>query len=198
MPNRTSIALCLIVLIGLVVAACSSTVTREPIPALTYGHLPPLDVVVGRIEVIDEFQSPLREPNVEHSFPTPPAVAFRNWVSDRLRAVGANDTLRVTIKDASAFRVPLPRTEGIEGLFTTDQVERIDAVVDVLLEIIDNGGNIVASITARTQRSRSMPEGLSLDERDTFYQAISEALVNDLNVTLEQNMRQSLSNYLGS
>lgn len=196
MPKRRTIVPLLIALIVLVVAACSSTVSREPIPALTFGHLPPLNVLVGQIEVVDEYQSPLREPNVEHSFPTPPAAAFRNWVADRVRAVGTNGTLRVTVKDASAFRVPLPRTEGIEGLFTTDQVERIDAVVDVALEIIDNGGLTEASVTARTQRSRSMPEGLSLDERDKFYQEISEALVNDLNVTIEQNMRQNLSNYL--
>ena len=198
MRPRLTFARWFFVLVGLVVAACSSTVTREPIPALTYGHLPPIEVLVARIEVIDEYQSPLREPNVEHTFPTPPAAAFRRWVEDRLRGVGQNNTLRVTIIDASALRVPLPRTEGVEALFTTDQVERIDATVEVLLEIVDNGGLTAASISARTQRSRSMPEGLSLDERDKFYQELSEALVNDLNATIEQNMRQNLAGYLAS
>ena len=157
MRPRLTFARWFFVLVGLMVAACSSTVTREPIPALTYGHLPPIEVLVARIEVIDEYQSPLREPNVEHTFPTPPAAAFRRWVEDRLRGVGQNNTLRVTIIDASALRVPLPATEGIEGLFTTDQVERIDATVEVLLEIVDNGGLTAASISARTKRSRSMP-----------------------------------------
>jgi len=196
MRARLSFSRWMIVLVGLVVAACSSTVEREPIPALTYGHLPPIEVLVARVEVIDEYQSPLREPNVEHTFPMPPAAAFRQWVEDRLRGVGQNNTLRITIIEASALRVPLPRTEGVEGLFTTDQVERIDATV--LLEIVDNGGLTAASISARTQRSRSMAEGLSLDERDKFFQELSEALVNDLNATIEQNMRQNLAGYLAS
>jgi len=185
-------------LLGLVLVACSTKVSRDPIPAMSYGHLPPLEVLVANIEIVDLYKSPLKEPNVEQSFPTPPAAAFKHWVGDRLRGVGTNGSLRVTIKDASALRVPLPRTGGIEGLFTTDQVERVDATVDVLLEILDNGGRPEASVTARAQRSRSLPEGLSLNERDKFYEEISEALVNDLNATIEQNMRQHLSTYLAS
>lgn len=181
-----------------IIAACSSTVKRDPIPSLSYGHLPPLQVSVARIELVEQYQSPLKEPNVEHSFPTPPAVAFKRWVGDRLRAEGQVGTLRVTIRDASAVRVPLPRTEGIEAIFTTDQVERVDATVNVLLEVVDESGGTEAHIEVRAQRSRSLPEGLSLNERDKLYQEISESLVNDLNATIEQSMRQNLGKYLRS
>jgi hypothetical protein len=179
-----------------IVGACSSTVKREPIPSLSYGHLPPLLISVARIELVEEYQSPLKEPNLEHSFPTPPAVAFRRWVNDRLRAQGQSGALRVTIRDASAIRVPLPRTEGIEAFFTTDQVERVDSTLSVLLEVLDEKGGAEAQIEARAQRSRTLPEGLSLNERDKLYQEISESLVNDLNATIEQNMRQTLAKYL--
>jgi hypothetical protein len=187
-----------VLMVGIALAACSTTVSRPAIPTLSYAHLPPLELSVGRVEVVEEYRSPLKEPNVEQSFPTPPAVAFKGWVNDRLRAIGQNDTLRVTIKDASAVRVPLPRTEGIEGMFTTDQVERIDATVSVVLEVVNNGGGVDAYVTARAQRSRTLPEGLTLNQRDAIYQEISEALVNDLNATIEQNMRQYLSRYLAS
>ncbi len=178
------------------IAACSTTVSRPAIETQDFSGQPPLALSVAQVEVIEQYQSPLKAPNVEHSFPTTPAAAFKRWVGDRLKAEGQNDTLRVTIQDASAVRVPLPRTEGLEGMFTTDQVERIDATVSVLLEVVNNAGIAEAFITAKAQRSRTLPEGLSLNERDKIYREITEALVNDLNATIEQNVRQSLSKYL--
>lgn len=178
------------------VAACSTTVSRPAIETQDFSSQPPLALSVARVEVVEQYQSPLKEPNVEHSFPTTPAAAFKRWLAERVKAEGQNDTLRVTIEDASAVRVPLPRTEGLEGLFTTDQVERIDATMSVLLEVVNNGGVAEAYVTAKAQRSRTLPEGLTLNERDKIYQEITEALVNDLNATIEQNMRQFLSKYL--
>ncbi|MGD9537283.1 MAG: hypothetical protein AB7P52_05985 [Alphaproteobacteria bacterium] len=177
---------------------CSTTVTRPVIPTLSYSHLPPLELSVARVDLVEAYRSPLQDPNVEHTFPTPPALAFKRWVSDRLRPVGQDGSLRVTIEDASARRAPLPRTEGVEALFTTDQVERIDATVNVLLETLDNGGNVTSTVTARAQRTRTIPEGLTLNERDQIYQEITEALINDLNTTLEQNIRQYMARYMAS
>jgi hypothetical protein len=177
---------------------CSTTVSRPVIPTLSYSHLPPLEMSVARVELVEAYRSPLQDPNVEHTFPTPPALAFKRWVNDRVRPVGQNDTLRITVEDASARRQPLPRTEGIEALFTTDQIERIDATVDVLLEVVDNGGTVISTVTAKAQRTRTIPEGLTLNERDQIYQEITEALINDLNATLEQNIRQYMASYMVS
>lgn len=194
--SRTIFGSLIALLVLGLVAACSTTVSRPAIETQDFSGQPPLVLSVARIEVVEQYQSPLKEPNVEHSFPTTPAAAFKRWLGERVKAKGQDDTLRVTIQDASAVRVPLPRTEGLEGMFTTDQVERIDGTVSVLLEVVDNGGVVQAFITAKAQRARTLPEGLTLNERDKAYQQITEALINDLNATIEQNMRQFLSKYL--
>lgn len=194
--SRTIFGSLIALLVLGLVAACSTTVSRPAIETQDFSGQPPLVLSVARIEVVEQYQSPLKEPNVEHSFPTTPAAAFKRWLGERVTAKGQDDTLRVTIQDASAVRVPLPRTEGLEGMFTTDQVERIDGTVSVLLEVVDNGGVVQAFITAKAQRARTLPEGLTLNERDKAYQQITEALINDLNATIEQNMRQFLSKYL--
>lgn len=194
--SRTIFGSLIALLVLGLVAACSTTVSRPAIETQDFSGQPPLVLSVARIEVVEQYQSPLKEPNVEHSFPTTPAAAFKRWLGERVKAKGQDDTLRVTIQDASAVRVPLPRTEGLEGMFTTDQVERIDGTVSVLLEVVDNGGVVRAFVTAKAQRARTLPEGLTLNERDKAYQQITEALINDLNATIEQNMRQFLSKYL--
>lgn len=185
----------LLLVLGLA-CACSTTVNRPTVQKQDFAGQPPLVLSVARIEVVENYQSPLTEPNVEHSFPTTPAAAFKKWLGERIKADGQNDTLRVTIEDARAVRVPLPRTEGLEGAFTTDQVERIDATIAVLIEVVNKGGVTASFITAKAQRSRTLPEGLSLNERDKIYQEITESLVNDLNATIEQNIRRTLAKYL--
>ncbi len=178
------------------IAACSTTVSRPAVQTQDFASQPPIVLSVARVDVVEQYQSPLKEPNIEHSFPITPSAAFKKWVGERLKAEGQNDSLRVTIEDARAVRVPLPRTEGIEGMLTTDQVERIDATLSVLIEVVNNGGIAQSFITAKAQRSRTLPEGLSLNERDRVYQEITESLVNDLNATIEQNIRQTLAKYV--
>lgn len=189
-------SLAVLVLAAGLMAACSTTVSRPAVQTQDFAGQPPIVLSVARVEVVEQYQSPLKEPNVEHSFPITPSAAFKKWAAERLKAEGQNDSLRVTIEDARAVRVPLPRTEGIEGMLTTDQVERIDATLSVLIEVVNNGGITQSFITAKAQRSRTLPEGLSLNERDRVYQEITESLVNDLNATIEQNIRQTLAKYV--
>ena len=57
-------------------------------PELTYAHLGAMRLDVARVEIADEYHEPLRPPNVDHLFPTPPERAMRRWATDRLAASG--------------------------------------------------------------------------------------------------------------
>lgn len=180
----------------LLVAACSTTVTRPVFEEMAYGHLPPLVFNVGRIEVVDDYRAPLVEPNVEHRFPTPPAVAIKRWVTDRVQAAGAGDILRITIRDASAKRVELETNQDLEAWFTTEQAERIDARVDVQFQIVDDDGTEGSYAVAEAVRARTLPEGATLNERDQVYFDLTAALINDFNASMEQAIRQYLGDHL--
>ena len=195
-PARGATLIGVLILV-LVMAACTTTVSRPVFKELSFERLPRIEFNVARIELVEAFQSPLREPNIEYTFPTPPALAFKRWVHDRLRAEGGSGAVRVTIRDASVLRIPLAANTDIEGLITTEQGERLDATLNVLIEIMDAHGVASGSYaSAESQRSRTVPEDLTLNERDLIYQEITEALINDINATLEQNIRQYLRKHL--
>ena len=176
--------------------ACETNVTRAVIPELSFKHLPVLSFAVARIEIIETYRSPLRPPNVEHLFPTPIAAALKRWSDDRLEAAGGANILRLTIEDASAIVEELETNKDIEALFTTEQAERVDARLQVKIEIIGPDGAVPAYTNTEASRSRTTPENVSLNERDQIYHDLTVVLMNDFNTSQEQGIRRYLEAYL--
>ena len=185
--------------------ALAVLVSAGPVPAaqaqdakfadLTFAHLGRLSVDAARVEVVQEYRPSGAKPNVEHLFPIVPAVAIERWAHDRLIPVGRFRLCRVIVKEASVVEVPLPKTGGIKGWFTTDQAERYDATVEVVVEIrSDTGRNAFA--TARVKRSQTVEDGISPNKRREVWYAMTEKLMADLDKELERSMRQYMAAYL--
>ena len=192
---RISLAAAAMLVATGIVAACETAPPRPEPPPLSYAGLPPLAFDLGRIRIVEPAAAP-HPSDVDHLFPTPPSVAIGQWVADRLRAVGAVGTLRVTIEEASARATPLVTNEDLEGLFTEEQAERLDLRLRVTIEAIDASGAVNGSATADVERSRTLPEGITLDERERLYDEIVAALLHDYNASQEQAIRQYLHLYL--
>lgn len=180
----------------LVLAACQAPALPPPLPELTYGHLEPINLDVGRIEILEQYVPPLKAPNVEHEFLTPPATAMRQWAKDRLRAVGEIRTARLVIKTASAIETKLEIRGGLRGAFTKDQAARYDVTLDVVLEVRSERGSAVAFANAVVTRSKTVPEGLSLSERERVFHEMTQSVMDEVNSELEKNIRQFLVRYL--
>jgi len=192
---RLIASLCLIVVLG-AAAGCETTVTRPVFEDLSFAHQPPLAFNLASVEVVQAYRPPFRAPNVEHDFPTPPAIAVQRWVEDRVKAEGASGAFRVTIRTASAVTTRLATNTDLEGLITTEQSERLDVKLDVLFVILEDGlpSGTFASVTVT--RSRTLDEAINLNERDKIYFDITNELMNDFNATAEQNIRKYFARYL--
>ena len=179
-----------------IAAGCDVSPPSPPQRApLSFAGHPPLVFDLGRIEVVESPAAP--DPSdVDHLFPTPPAVAVRLWVEDRLRASGSTGLLRVTVEEAGARITPLATNTDLEGLLTQEQSEQLDARLRVTIEALDGSGTVRGSATVDTTRSRTLPEGITLAERELIYDEIVEALLNDYNASLEQAIRRYLHTYL--
>lgn len=180
-------ALFLSFLVSLSLVACHREPPARPIfPDITFANKAPIRLDVARIEVIDEYKPPLQAPNVEHTFPVSISRTVERWARDRLQPVGVNGVARVIIKDASAKETDLRRTPGIRGVFTTDQAQRYDARAEVVIQIQDVNRNGYADGSAT--RSRTVAENISLNQRERVFFEITDALVHDLDLTLERNI----------
>ena len=174
--------------------ACETPVKAQKFPELTFTHLKPIKLDLAAIEVVVRYRPPLRVPNVDHLFPTPPVKALRRWAADRLQAVGRAGSARFVIEDASAVETALKKKTGVVATFTKQQAYRYDLTVEAALEISD--GRRQGRATARVTRSRTVPEDTSLNDRDRIWFELTETLMADFNAEIEKNMRTYLSLWL--
>lgn len=181
-PSRVVMALAC----ALVLAACESKPPVQKLPEISFASKRPFSLDVGQLEIVPEYVSPGKRPNIEHMMPVSPENATVRWAQDRLRPVGRSGFARVVIKDAHVVEVPLKTDKGFTGMFKQEQAERYDGNLDVAIQILDERHLPVADVVARASRTRTVPEGVSLNERDRVLYEISEALINDINSQMEQ------------
>ena len=177
-------------------ASCTTTIEKPKFRDISFKHLPPIVFNVSQIEIVRDFQSTLLEPNVEHFFPLTPKVAIKQWLEDRVKANGSQSSIQVSILDASAEIKKLETNRDLEGLFTTEQAERIDARIEVRFDLVDDKGKLGPYTIAEAKRSRTIAEGASLYERDRIYFDLTLALMNDFNASMEQALRKYLGKYI--
>lgn len=187
---------------GLAVAICgflAACQTPDPEPAyaeLSYAHHGKISLDVRRIEMVRAYVPPAKKPNVEHLSPASPLAAAERWVKDRLRAAGKAGVAQATISRASIIEVPLKRTEGIRGVFTKDQAERYEGQMEITIRILDDSGSEKASVLARASRSRTVAEDVSLIDREKVWFELTEAMMNDINTTLQKQINTNLGKFL--
>ncbi|KIL98215.1 Acyl-CoA synthetases (AMP-forming)/AMP-acid ligases II [Paramagnetospirillum magnetotacticum MS-1] len=179
---------------ALTASACQNTKPpMQKLPEISFANLRPFQLDVGQLEIVSEFVATGRSPNIEHLMPVSPEGAAQRWAQDRLKPVGRIGTARVIIKDAKVVEVPLAIDKGLSGAFKKEQELRYDAALDVALQILDQRGMVQGETMARATRSRTVAEGLTLNERDRVLYDISESLAKDI----DQQMAQLIQNYLG-
>lgn len=180
----------------LVVASCETPVNQRSFPEQTFQHLPPIMLDVREIDIVHLFEPPLKAPHIEHEMPVPPHIAVERWVVDRLRATGTDGRAVVTIRDASVMEARLKQLGGIKGTFTTEQSERYDAKVEVVIEATDGKGLRSANAVVTSLRSRTAPENATLRERRTLWYELTEKLMSDFDRVFEVQIRKHLTAFL--
>ena len=180
----------------LAVAGCTNTPPAPRYPELTYGHYGIIGLTVASVEFVPLYVAPQTAPNVEHLSPVSPLAAMQRWTNDRLRAVGREGYARVVVSNASIIETPLAVTGGVRGWFTTDQAARYDATIEVEIQIRDERNTQLAFTRAKAERSRSVPEGASINARETVLFQLVEATTTEINTELERSIRQYLQRYV--
>ena len=180
---------------SLALAGCELTPDRNVFPELTFQHLDPIRLAVRDIVVEQAYKPPLTEPNVDHDFPIRPMDAAARWAQDRLVAAGATRTATFVIRDAAVVEVPLERSEGLTGALTTEQSERYDAHIEVQLVIKDDRGWEEMNLVTEVTRTMTVPEDLTLNQRERAWYGMTEKLMADLDQRLSEGIEASFQRY---
>ncbi len=187
------------ILLGLtVIAALTGCMEGPPVstpPDMTFANFQPLPINAAKIEVVDNYKPPMQDPNVEHSFRTPPYVAAERLLKKQLVAAGNDNVLRAIIEDASVVSEELPTTKGFMGAFTQEPSERLKAKVLVRFELVNPRAPdvVLGHAEVIAKRDKSLMESISPADRDRAYFSLTEDLMDDLN----DGMRSIVKNTFG-
>ncbi len=180
---------------ALTLANCGSK--PAPIPReVNFKRYQPIMLNVGKIDFIEEYKSPMRDPNVDHLMPVTPTEAMKKWTDDRLRVAGMNKALQVIVKDASVIATPLPKPGGLQGVVSMGNDRKYDAILNVEMRIYGDGAMSEASIEVTATQSITISETATLNERDAMYRRMVFNLMETINAQLEKNMFQYFGNYI--
>jgi hypothetical protein len=180
-------------------AACSnSSPPMQRFPELTFRNLPPVQLNIGRIEVVTQFQAPTQPPHIEFDMPVSPETAVKRWVQDHLQPMGRVGTLRVVIRDASATETAFKTDKSITGMFKKEQAGQVDMSVAIALQMLDDRQFVIAEVTGKQSRSHTELEGMKLNERDKLLYDMVEDLMKGLNKEVDSDIRATFGPWLES
>ena len=117
---------------------------------------------------------------------------MRNWAEDRLHAAGTSGVGRFIIIDASVKAEALAKKKGLKAAFTIDQSTRYRARLSAKLEVETAGGLGKGFAEAMSSRQRTMPEDVSINERDDALYNFVEAAAIDFDKAMVQNIEKYL------
>jgi hypothetical protein len=194
MPSRRSLLLAAAAVTAL--AACQSAPTRPAPRSIDFSSFGPIVMNAAKIDFVDASRPAGGVVHVEQRASTPPVEAMRRWTAERLQAAGRAGTVRVTVRDASIIEVPLPTTGGVKGYFTNDQAQRYEGRLEV--EIVGEtpmpgGGSFRGSTKAIATHATSVPENVTLADREATISEISRRLAEEINARLDTGIRKDLT-----
>ena len=196
-PLYSAVSRCVaLAAVAVMVVACETGSVQPHYPMITFSHLAPVNLDVAAVEYVDQYVPPQDAPNVDHLFPVPPSTVARLWAHDRLLATGVTRRARVVLVAASVTETPLAKTKGLTGTFTIDQVARYDATAEMRVEIVTDAGVVEGRANAIATRSRTVPEDITLNQRDQIWFEMTEALMRDLDAELVKNIRLHLGRWV--
>ena len=177
----------------LLLSACVEVAPDTRPPDMTFENYSPVVLNVAKIEVIDRYHPPLREPNIEHNFPLSPAAAAKKLAEKILVAAGTRDILHVYIEDASVVREEILQENKIWDIFDHKPAERLKAKVLLRFELVsfDAPDIVIGHAEVIAKRNKELLRGISMADRDRAYFSLTGDLMDDVSDGMKNVVRST-------
>jgi len=186
-----------IVLCGAVLTGCAGLKQEEPEPKMysepRYDVSAPIDLMVGRIDIVPEFTPSFTRPNVEHLFPVSIEKTAELWAKDRLRATdfSSGRVAEFIIKDAGVTEEIVKSNQ----LFDKDKL-KYRAVLTVVLKISDPEKQATAETSVEAWRELMIPIDTQIVEKEKYWNQMVKKLFDAFNERMTASIYKSLNMYV--
>ena len=164
--------------------------TTAPVPPITTAdEFMPLAMNARRLEIVDNWQMPVKPPYIGFRAQTSPSNFLAKWASQVLQPTGGSGELVFNISRASLTRIALPLEAGLTTLLTDQQESKIKAEFDTTIMWLQPVGGHQALLQLQAEHSVTIPESAStIDLQNAMQAALLGALTS-----LDQQARAELA-----
>lgn len=181
------------ILVTAALTGCASSPASQ-IPEMTFSHLPKFTIAANRI-VVDK-SAPMDQSvrSGDYLLPKPLDAYVQQWANDRLQITGQGPyTLQVNIEKADIVEDRVETDGGFADYFVSEPSEVYEATVKVRLSLVDDFGGQVAYAESTANRTTTVLEGASLDERQLQVFNMVNALMIDFDREMDRHIRTNLN-----
>lgn len=177
---------------GLVLAGCSTPPAGDP-PRISFDYLTPYRLNVRDYQIVNAYQAPNSQPNVEHLLDQPSWTVIDRWARRRILPVGGSGQAILTIEDAKIVEDVRTVDDNYGPFSTTKQQYLYNAYFAVRLEVNAPALRMRGHIFAEARGNLQLPERSTLSQQDVALVTLVERTMNDLNAQFEQEMQRNFS-----
>lgn len=182
-------------LFSFVIVGCTSSarVEGKPVPEMTFAHISPMPIKVSAIEIENSFDPSLDERDVSSSFPTPPDVVLKRYAENRLEPAGQEGVLKVVIEDAHIYHSYIEPEGSFMKWARIGGKDRYDVLMKLRLYSEYADGTQSPHSILTMERYISVPESVSLAERELAQLEFLELLIQDVDKAIIKSLEQTLN-----
>jgi hypothetical protein len=178
-------------LIPFILMGCANAPTPAPVPTF---QAQPISLKVANVEIINpygDFQDQGANTSLEESL----AREVESWARPLFMPQGTQGRFLFTVESVSFKKNDLEKaSQGITGFFTKDQEEKLKASVTVRLEFRNDRGEMVRTGVINAAKQISLPEGLTLAQKDRQTQLFTQDIIKDLDQRLRLALEEDFQN----
>lgn len=177
----------LLMLSLLAICSCHPAAPKPEFAMPRYDSMGKIPVNAASFRVVQQYQSPGKLPYVEDQLPIGIATAVNQWFQDRIQPVGSEGVVVFTITDAHVQEDLLPKTKGIRGMFTKEQIARYAAklVVHADLQTGIAGREATAEVTVTAVKTLGEDQ-----RRDVMLHSLMKDVLEKFNPNMQAQLTQ--------
>ncbi len=185
-----------VIAIALFVGACSSSPKPEgkPLPQLTFDNTQPLMVNVSNVNTDNRYNPGNDINDVSASFPTPPDMAFVQYIEQRFRPslYTGKSALNVVIEGMHVYQNEKKPDGALNKWLGFNDMDHYDVFLAVRLTLVNDYGHEGSQARLEFRGDLNIPEHYSIAKREKTQLRFLETFMKNVDDEFVKTLRDKL------
>ncbi len=152
------------------------------------------NILSSSIEINEIFEKKISKPYIGHTLKVNPSQRIINWVNSNFKAIGNENSLNVSILDASITQAKFENKDAKN--FDEKNNYKYELFYLIEFSLFDDSDNLIASTVVETSRSTTSGLYISIQEKDNIINDLIYQSLTDVSKETKKQLKNYMNNYI--